>query len=106
MTKIGTGYYVLKDKEPIEATFLEWCDWFENSDRMVKQEYLANGVFVSTIFLGIGHDIFNQGKPLPFETMIFGGVNDGYQCRYGTWAEAEAGHQEAVNIANGIKTSE
>ncbi len=28
-----------------------------------------------------------------FETMIFGGANDGYQERYATWDEAERGHK-------------
>jgi hypothetical protein len=33
-----------------------------------------------------------------FETMIFGGPDDGYQRRYATWKEAEAGHKEALAL--------
>lgn len=43
---------------------------------------------------------FNWSEtPLLFETMIFGGKNDGFTKRYATWEEAERGHTEAVKIA-------
>jgi hypothetical protein len=54
-------------------------------------------VDISTVFLGLDHNFFG-GKPLLFETMVFGGENDEYQNRCSTWEEAEAMHQVAVEI--------
>ena len=54
---------------------------------------------VSTVFLGLDHQ-WGYGPPLVFETMLFDGPEDGYQERYATWAEAEAGHERAVAIVS------
>ncbi len=51
-------------------------------------------IAVSTVFLTYDHGW--PGCPLLFETMVFGGPLDGRQERYGTWAEAEAGHAAMV----------
>ena len=51
-------------------------------------------MFVSTVFLDIDHS-FDDGEPLLFETMIFGGENDGYRYQYLTWDDAVKGHQFA-----------
>ncbi|KKN76361.1 hypothetical protein LCGC14_0370470 [marine sediment metagenome] len=37
---------------------------------------------------------------LVFETMIFGGEDDGYQDRYSTWDEAVKGHRFACEKVN------
>jgi hypothetical protein len=52
---------------------------------------------VSTVWLGIDHS-FGDGPPLLFETMVFGGgeSQDQTQWRWGTEAEARAGHAEIV----------
>jgi hypothetical protein len=36
--------------------------------------------------------------PILFETMIFGGRLDNFMNRCSTWEEAEAMHNEAVNL--------
>ena len=94
-------HYVLDGHEPVfEPDFLKWAQWFETANRIVKQTRSNNGgVMVSTVFLGLDHS-FMGGRPVLFETMIFGGPLDGYQKRYYTWAEAEQGHEEAVKIAD------
>lgn len=100
--------YVLNGHEPVPADdTLEWGRWFEDhaADRVVAQDELPGGAFVSTVFLGIDHSFSHFGKlehvPVLFETMIFGFDDDGdYQRRYCTWAEALAGHQEAVAIVS------
>jgi hypothetical protein len=51
------------------------------------------GCKISTVFLGLDHS-FGEGKPLLFETMVFGGKFDQETNRYSTWDEAEAGHIE------------
>jgi len=73
---------------------LTWARWFDTADRVVAQTELPNGYFVSTVFLGLDHN-FLRGPPLVFETMVF---PDGEQRRYGTWAEAEAGHAIVVAL--------
>lgn len=88
---LDTGYYILKNKRPIQVSFYKWAIWFDSPDRIVKQEEI-DGVQISTVFIGYGH---------LFETMIFGGDHDGYQCRCDTWQEAEAEHQKAVDLING-----
>jgi len=54
-------------------------------------------VEISTVWLGIDHSYqAGVGRPLIFETMIFGGTHDGEQRRYATEEEALAGHVETV----------
>ena len=90
--------YILKNKiaVPVENV-LEWGHWFETADRIVKQETLSHGYYVSTVFLGLDHN-FGSGKPLLFETMVFKGkdMGDLDMERYSTWEEAEAGHKKMV----------
>jgi hypothetical protein len=58
-----------------------------------------HGCRVSTVFLGLDHRwAKDEGDPLVFETMIFGGVNDQYQKRYTSYEAAEAGHAEACRL--------
>ena len=96
-----TGKYILEGKTPkLVEDVLEWGMWFETADRHVAQTTLSNGVRVSTVFLGLDHS-FGGGKPILFETMIFGGKPNDYQEQYTTWEEAEAGHKKALAKAGG-----
>ena len=52
-------------------------------------------VWVSTVWLGMNHR-FEEGPPLIFETMVFGGEHDEEQWRWSTPAEARAGHAAVV----------
>ena len=105
--------YILKDKKIIPVDLMTWAKWSETADRVVRQTEIIEGikignkalgtpVKISTVFLGLDHN-FGAGKPLLFETMIFGGKHDGYQERYSTYKEAEKGHQKALNLVKGIK---
>jgi hypothetical protein len=78
---------------------LEWARWMATAERHVAHDTI-DGVRVSTVFLGLDHQ-FGNGPPLLFETMIFGGEDDGYQERYATWEEAEAGHVAALEKVRG-----
>lgn len=49
-------------------------------------------VCISTVFLALDHSL-GDGEPVLFETLVIGGVNDGYQERYTSHALAMAGHQ-------------
>lgn len=110
--------YILKDKKPVKTENIDdWARFMTKANRTVKKtrisdkftfddghtdrffETLTGGVTegcdVSTVFLGIDHQ-YGSGKPILFETMVFGGLLDGEQVRYCTWEEAEAGHEEMV----------
>lgn len=69
----------------------------------MKQEHVGP-LFVSTVFLGLDHNISTlidpAAEPLLFETMIFDELQDNYQTRCTTWDQAEFMHQAAVAIAN------
>lgn len=98
-----TGKYILKGKKPIpEPDVLKWGKWFETSqeDRIVKQQTLKNGNWVSTVFLGLDHNFSGIGKPILFETMVFSskelGEGSDDTNRYETWEEAEKGHKTMV----------
>lgn len=92
-------HWILEGRELKEAGFIEWASWFQNNDRVVKQQELKNGLYVSTVFLGLDHS-FGEGPPLLFETMVFpkkGDFTDMDTERYSTYEEAEKGHKKMVN---------
>ena len=92
--------YILNEAgKPVEAPdLLTWGRWMENDSarRVVCTEF--DGGYVSTVFLGLDHG-YTNGPPVLWETMIFGGPNDGYQDRYTSREDAERGHQKAVELA-------
>lgn len=92
------GYWILDaQRRPKKvADVLEWGRWFETSDRVVKQEMIGDAR-VSTVFLGIDHS-WDNGPPVLFETMIFGGEHDQYQDRCSTWQQAEDMHAKACAL--------
>jgi hypothetical protein len=94
-------YYILdQDGNPVPVEDVrDWGEWFEaNTEaRIVARDRDEGGVYkeiwVSTVFLGLDHNYFDDGPPLLFETMVFGGPLEGQCDRYSTRAEALAGHQ-------------
>lgn len=103
-----TSYYFklgADGRTPVPVTdLLEWADAFnrcnDDKTRRVGWDYDNDKlVTVSTTFLGLEHGHDDQGRPLLFETMIFGGPHDQYQDRYATWSQAECGHRYACDLA-------
>ena len=93
--------YILDGKEAVKCNdTIKWAQWFRKADRSVADTE-KDGVRISTVFLGIDHS-FDGGKPLLFETMIFGGEHSDCQWRYETWKDAEIGHATACGLA-GVK---
>jgi hypothetical protein len=78
------------DGRPIEL--LEWAQMFE-SDRRVAHDH-AGGYRVSTVWLGLDHQLIPGAPPLIFETMLFGKgkPRDQDQFRYSTLEQAREGH--------------
>jgi hypothetical protein len=68
--------------------------------RVALYEDEEKGITVSTVWLGLEHG-FDNGLPIIFETMVFGGDFDGEQERYCTEEEAIAGHQKWVKAVQG-----
>lgn len=86
-----------------EHDLLTWATWFEVADRTVAFTKITSQVYVSTVFLGIDHArpsiLYKEQKrePVLFETMVFGGVNDGLCRRYTTPEQAKKGHKEIAS---------
>lgn len=97
-------WYILdKDNNPVPASSSEHSEWRTKNPegRRVAETTLPNGVWVSTVFVGLDMG-WGEGPPILFETMAFskkGDWEDRYCDRYSTWAEAEIGHKLAVEIA-------
>ncbi len=97
-------YYILESDREIRGTndVLEWAAWFEDfENRRIDVTKLPNDVRVSTVFLGVDHNFTEDGPPLIFETMVFGGEHDGACERYSDIKEAKAGHVCWVEMIKG-----
>lgn len=90
------SHYILEGKTPRLADPMEWAKWFGTTDRHIGNDVIG-GVRISTVFLGVDHK-WEDGPPLLFETMIFGGPHGEYQTRSSTWDEAEQQHAVAVAL--------
>lgn len=96
-----TDKYILEGKTPVPCdNLLEWGNWLETADRCVAKTRIGD-IEISTVFLGLDHRFSGDGKPLLFETMVFGGEHDGEMDRYSTWEQAEKGHQKIVEKVKG-----
>jgi len=92
--------YILDGKKPKECDdFFEWSTFMREANRVVDSIYIGD-VHVSTVFLGLDHS-WGSGRPLLFETMIFGGEHSEYQERYCDWNSAVVGHAYAVSLVKG-----
>lgn len=93
--------YFDRSGKPMEL--LEWAAGFEENDRHVKKDHVRCWIFplrvwwVSTVWLGLDHDLLGGGPPLIFETMVFPG--EAYVERYSTEEGALEGHKRAVRWA-------
>lgn len=95
----GPRHYILDENgAPMLVDMLTWAQWLQShhTDRVVARTDVTPGVCVSTVFLGLDHNFSGKGPPLLFETVVFGGVCDGYTDRYERRAEAERGHDAMV----------
>ncbi len=91
--------YILEGQKPVLCNdLIKWTKWHETGDLVVATTQINDEVEISTIFLGFDHNL-SEGKPLLFETMIFGGNLDQKQDRYSTWEQAEQGHKHLVEKA-------
>lgn len=92
---LPTLFWRLDDNHnPVRCVTMEEYFASAEKDPHVADTEIADGIGVirvSTVFLhSASHRLAN---PEFFETMVFGGPLDQFQCRYQTWDEAAAGHQ-------------
>lgn len=101
--------YMLVNKQIVPCNdLMAWGRWMGTKDRIVKQETLMikedkiqREVQVSTVFLGLDHG-FGQGRPVLFETMVFGGKQDQQICmRCCSYQEAIQQHQRVKAYITG-----
>ncbi len=93
------GHY---DRRGQVIDFEAWARLCEELDyRIVAQELLPNGRWVSTVWLGLDHRFVGDGPPLIFESMVFPRLTSLQgldQRRYSSETAALAGHQELVRL--------
>lgn len=82
------------DRQGNPISMDEWVNRFRDN-RVAYDE--IDGITISTVYLGLNH-AFDEGPPLIFETMIFGGAHNEDQWRYSTEADAQEGHAAAVRM--------
>jgi len=80
---------------PIPTTDVHrWGAWFKTADRVVRQDFCdgqPQQTGVSTVFLGLDHG-FGTGRPVLWESLVYGTSLDGQITRYRSRADALAGH--------------
>lgn len=100
----GMDTWILRNKRPVRCWDMKTWAKFMGTEKAMVVKTIDGEITISTVFLGINHNFSKTGKPVLFETMIFGGEHDQECWRYKTWAEAEEGHKKAVNLVRGIRT--
>lgn len=100
-------YYILIGKRVFKTDLEGYAKWERKKpDRSrIALTNVSPTVVVSTVFLMIDHGYHRgEGKPVVFETMVFGGKHNGDGERYTTYNKALNGHERWVTIAReGIK---
>jgi hypothetical protein len=75
----------------------EWAESMMGlSKKLVSTD--IGGIHISTVFLGLNHNYHDDGPPILWETMVFGGVHDQYMERYDCKIAAITGHQRIVKL--------
>jgi len=90
-------YYMLDESgEPkIITDLMEWGKWMGSANRHVADEMIGESR-ISTIFLGLDH-AWGDSSPLVWETLVFGGRDDGEMERCGgSRKNAEEMHKRMV----------
>jgi hypothetical protein len=83
-------YYIEVDGKPEPCDLMDWA--LGKPEQRIVARTRVGEVLVSTVFLGLDHNITGVGAPILYETMIFGGAADQEQERYETREAAIVGH--------------
>ena len=96
-----TDYIEYYDIDSNPITFDDWVRIMSEANKndidIKRIAYDKIGdVEASTVWLGLNHAWNPDSPPLIFETMVFGGDDDGWQDRYSTKEQAQTGHNLVV----------
>lgn len=86
-----------REGQPI-TELADWAVLYE-ARRSVARTEVAEGVAVSTIYMGHDMGFGMADRPLIFETMVFGGPLHHAQWRWPTMDDAIAGHDMVAHLA-------
>ena len=82
------------------ATLEEWGTFFNDIEqRRIAHTQVSPRISVSTVFLGLDHRCGSAGKPILFESLVFGGKHNEEMLRYTSFDDAVKGHNELVAMA-------
>jgi hypothetical protein len=101
---VRTYNYILdKEGNPVaEPDIIKWGTWLGTTDRHLALDiWTAENVKVSTVFLGLDCNWREEGEPILWETMIFGGKYNEYGERYSSKEDALEGHKRALAMVKG-----
>jgi hypothetical protein len=103
-SKAALGMYIMNPDHTVRLTedSAEWGRWMQDADRVVARYEHTADIHVSTAFLGLDHDHMRVGRPILFETMVFGGEHDESRWRCCTWEEAQEQHMNAIALVMGL----
>lgn len=91
------------DKAGNPLNVMEYARLHEDPDYYLIGRTDVDQAQVSTVWIGINMNYSNDGPPIIFETMIFGGPLADYTWRYVTEDDARAGHAHAVALAEAAR---
>lgn len=85
------AHYILdQHREVVKTDLFTWAFWFENFDnRLLAKSHIANSGLITTIFVGIGYELF--------ETRLIWKEDEDKFWRYSTYKEAIDHHLELVS---------
>lgn len=101
-------YYILNGRDVEPCSLHEHLNWrYTKPDLQVGFNKMVGfkqvTVTVSTVFIGINLAFaFNDRPPAIFETRVFGGELNQRTWRYATYEQAEAGHQQILELCQAI----
>ena len=87
-------YLLNENNEPYQVDLVN-MDFEKLESQKIVKTYEFDDILVSTVFLGLKHGVLD-GKPVLFETMIFGGEHSDIQWRYTSYDDAVASHNRIV----------
>lgn len=102
---IGEWFKLDENRMPVKCQnhneYFEWHNSQPNESAtgigmQLAKTKIADGLTVSTVFLGTDH-AYDGGPPELWETMIFGGDRDEETTRYRSWGDAIEGHERIVS---------
>ncbi len=87
-------FYILEDNEIVKTDVDGYVKWREEGNHIIRVTE-KNGVKVSTVFLGIAEPVEKE----LFETLVFGGKQDGLMERSDNIEEAIKTHIHIEEVA-------